>query len=69
MKSAFELHLSLVIGLLKESILFSCCFEFGLPILFELSLTSLCILQKLHKQCADIAQSLYGHCAIIVLTL
>ena len=69
MKSAFELHLGLVIGLLKDSILFSCCFVFGLPIVFELSLTSLCSLQKLHKRRVDIAQSLYGHYAIIVQTL
>ena len=69
MKSAFELHLGLVVGLLKDSIWFSSSFVSGLAIVFELSLTSLCILQNVYKQRADIVQSLYGVCAIIVQTL
>ena len=35
MKSAFELHLGLVVGLLKGLILFTRCFLFGLPIILD----------------------------------
>ena len=56
MKSAFELYLGLVVILFKDSIMFPHCFVSGLPIAFKLSLTSPCILQKLHRQGADIVQ-------------
>ena len=65
MKLAFDLHLGLVVGFLNDSILFSRCCLSGSPIVFQNSLTSLCILQELHRQCADLVQSLYKHCAII----